>query len=105
MFFIVSRPPALGTIEYPRAPGAVGLMDATSKPAVWATTSGIITARKPFFIIDFEASVPKVPKFVTNLPASRPIISMDKESSFQEHRPLLFSLAYRMLGTRSDAED
>jgi RNA polymerase sigma-70 factor (ECF subfamily) len=30
---------------------------------------------------------------------------MDKESSFQEHRPLLFSLAYRMLGTRSDAED
>lgn len=30
---------------------------------------------------------------------------MDKESPFQEHRPLLFSLAYRMLGTRSDAED
>jgi RNA polymerase sigma-70 factor (ECF subfamily) len=27
------------------------------------------------------------------------------DSKFAEHRPLLFSLAYRMLGTRSDAED
>src|SRR5260370_12407541 len=30
---------------------------------------------------------------------------MDRESRFQELRPLLFSLAYRMLGTRADAED
>jgi RNA polymerase sigma-70 factor (ECF subfamily) len=30
---------------------------------------------------------------------------MDRESQFQELRPLLFSLAYRMLGTRADAED
>jgi len=30
---------------------------------------------------------------------------MDRETQFQELRPLLFSLAYRMLGTRADAED
>src|SRR5580692_5117875 len=30
---------------------------------------------------------------------------MPPETKFEEHRPLLFSLAYRMLGTRSDAED
>jgi RNA polymerase sigma-70 factor (ECF subfamily) len=30
---------------------------------------------------------------------------MQHENQFEEHRPLLFSLAYRMLGTRSDAED
>lgn len=29
----------------------------------------------------------------------------DAEQQFQELRPLLFSLAYRMLGTRADAED
>src|SRR5271166_4369775 len=29
----------------------------------------------------------------------------DRLSQFQELRPLLFSLAYRMLGTRADAED
>lgn len=31
--------------------------------------------------------------------------SMPPESQFEEYRPLLFSLAYRMLGTRADAED
>lgn len=30
---------------------------------------------------------------------------MPPETQFEEYRPLLFSLAYRMLGTRSDAED
>jgi RNA polymerase sigma-70 factor (ECF subfamily) len=30
---------------------------------------------------------------------------MPPETLFEEYRPLLFSLAYRMLGTRSDAED
>jgi RNA polymerase sigma-70 factor (ECF subfamily) len=30
---------------------------------------------------------------------------MSPENQFEEYRPLLFSLAYRMLGTRSDAED
>ncbi len=30
---------------------------------------------------------------------------MDREAQFQELRPLLFALAYRMLGTRADAED
>jgi len=30
---------------------------------------------------------------------------MPPETQFEEHRPLLFSLAYRMLGTRADAED
>ncbi len=30
---------------------------------------------------------------------------MPHEAQFEEYRPLLFSLAYRMLGTRSDAED
>ena len=30
---------------------------------------------------------------------------MDRDEQFQELRPLLFSLAYRMLGTRADAED
>lgn len=30
---------------------------------------------------------------------------MPPEAQFEEHRPLLFSLAYRMLGTRADAED
>jgi RNA polymerase sigma-70 factor (ECF subfamily) len=30
---------------------------------------------------------------------------MDNETSFQQIRPQLFSLAYRMLGTRADAED
>jgi RNA polymerase sigma-70 factor (ECF subfamily) len=30
---------------------------------------------------------------------------MQPETQFEEYRPLLFSLAYRMLGTRSDAED
>jgi len=30
---------------------------------------------------------------------------MDQETSFQQMRPQLFSLAYRMLGTRADAED
>jgi len=30
---------------------------------------------------------------------------MQPETQFEEFRPLLFSLAYRMLGTRSDAED
>ncbi|HXB67923.1 MAG TPA: RNA polymerase sigma factor SigJ [Candidatus Acidoferrales bacterium] len=30
---------------------------------------------------------------------------MESETQFQELRPLLFSLAYRMLGTRADAED
>jgi len=30
---------------------------------------------------------------------------MERETEFQELRPLLFSLAYRMLGTRADAED
>jgi RNA polymerase sigma-70 factor (ECF subfamily) len=39
------------------------------------------------------------------MPSNTPLDSMDRETSFQEMRPLLFSLAYRMLGTRSDAED
>jgi RNA polymerase sigma-70 factor (ECF subfamily) len=30
---------------------------------------------------------------------------LERETQFQELRPLLFSLAYRMLGTRADAED
>jgi RNA polymerase sigma-70 factor, ECF subfamily len=30
---------------------------------------------------------------------------MNRETQFQELRPLLFSLAYRMLGARADAED
>jgi RNA polymerase sigma-70 factor, ECF subfamily len=30
---------------------------------------------------------------------------MPPENQFEEYRPLLFSLAYRMLGTRADAED
>jgi RNA polymerase sigma-70 factor, ECF subfamily len=30
---------------------------------------------------------------------------MRHETQFEEYRPLLFSLAYRMLGTRADAED
>jgi RNA polymerase sigma-70 factor (ECF subfamily) len=30
---------------------------------------------------------------------------MNRETKFQEMRPILFSLAYRMLGTRADAED
>src|SRR5215475_1480815 len=30
---------------------------------------------------------------------------LDRETTFVELRPLLFSLAYRMLGTRADAED
>ncbi len=30
---------------------------------------------------------------------------MDREAQFQELRPRLFALAYRMLGTRADAED
>jgi len=30
---------------------------------------------------------------------------MDKQTQFQELRPILFSLAYRTLGTRADAED
>jgi RNA polymerase sigma-70 factor (ECF subfamily) len=30
---------------------------------------------------------------------------MDRETTFEEMRPVLFSLAYRMLGMRSDAED
>jgi RNA polymerase sigma-70 factor (ECF subfamily) len=29
----------------------------------------------------------------------------DREAAFMELRPLLFSLAYRMLGARADAED
>src|SRR5208283_3537685 len=30
---------------------------------------------------------------------------MDRVSEFNEHRPALFGLAYRMLGVRADAED
>lgn len=30
---------------------------------------------------------------------------MDRVAAFREHRPLLFSIAYRMLGSASDAED
>jgi RNA polymerase sigma-70 factor (ECF subfamily) len=30
---------------------------------------------------------------------------MDRLATFNQHRPLLFSMAYRMLGTRADAED
>jgi RNA polymerase sigma-70 factor (ECF subfamily) len=30
---------------------------------------------------------------------------VDRLATFNEHRPLLFSMAYRMLGTRADAED
>jgi RNA polymerase sigma-70 factor, ECF subfamily len=30
---------------------------------------------------------------------------MDRDEQFEEFRPVLFSLAYRMLGTRADAED
>jgi len=30
---------------------------------------------------------------------------LDREATFVELRPLLFSLAYRMLGVRADAED
>src|SRR5690349_18225169 len=30
---------------------------------------------------------------------------MDRDQEFQQLRPLLFALAYRMLGTRADAED
>jgi RNA polymerase sigma-70 factor, ECF subfamily len=33
------------------------------------------------------------------------LLEMDTEAQFQELRPALFSLAYRMLGTRADAED
>src|SRR5258705_4612122 len=33
------------------------------------------------------------------------IAGMDRETQFQDLRPLLFALAYRMLGTRADAED
>jgi RNA polymerase sigma-70 factor (ECF subfamily) len=32
-------------------------------------------------------------------------VSQNRETAFLEFRPLLFSLAYRMLGTRADAED
>ncbi|WP_158750753.1 RNA polymerase sigma-70 factor [Acidobacterium sp. S8] len=32
-------------------------------------------------------------------------MSQNRETAFLEFRPLLFSLAYRMLGTRADAED
>src|SRR5262245_44449984 len=32
-------------------------------------------------------------------------LTTDRERQFQELRPLLFSLAYRMMGTRADAED
>jgi RNA polymerase sigma-70 factor (ECF subfamily) len=32
-------------------------------------------------------------------------LDMNRQTQFQELRPLLFSLAYRMLGTRADAED
>ena len=32
-------------------------------------------------------------------------LAMDRETQFQDLRPLLFGLAYRMLGTRADAED
>lgn len=32
-------------------------------------------------------------------------ISMDRDETFQQHRPLLFSIAYRMLGSVADAED
>src|SRR5689334_12677583 len=30
---------------------------------------------------------------------------MDRDEQFQELRPMLFALAYRMLSTRADAED
>ena len=30
---------------------------------------------------------------------------MDIDDSFQTHRPRLFALAYRLLGSRADAED
>jgi RNA polymerase sigma-70 factor (ECF subfamily) len=30
---------------------------------------------------------------------------MDRDALFEEYRPVLFSLAYRMMGTRADAED
>lgn len=33
------------------------------------------------------------------------VVSVDREKLYGEYRPLLFSLAYRMLGTVSDAED
>ncbi len=33
------------------------------------------------------------------------LLEMDPEAQFQELRPALFSLAYRMLGSRADAED
>jgi RNA polymerase sigma-70 factor (ECF subfamily) len=32
-------------------------------------------------------------------------LPIDRETGFEELRPLLFALAYRMLGTRADAED
>lgn len=32
-------------------------------------------------------------------------VRTDRENQFEQHRALLFSLAYRMLGTRADAED
>lgn len=32
-------------------------------------------------------------------------MTMDREAAFLELKPMLFSLAYRMLGTRADAED
>jgi RNA polymerase sigma-70 factor (ECF subfamily) len=41
-------------------------------------------------------------KSTRETPQNEPI---DRESQFQELRPLLFSLAYRMLGMRADAED
>jgi DNA-directed RNA polymerase specialized sigma24 family protein len=30
---------------------------------------------------------------------------MNRTDEFNTHRPLLFSIAYRMLGSRADAED
>jgi RNA polymerase sigma-70 factor (ECF subfamily) len=39
------------------------------------------------------------------MPLAMDPLSMDRETQFQDLRPLLFGLAYRMLGRRADAED
>jgi RNA polymerase sigma-70 factor (ECF subfamily) len=39
------------------------------------------------------------------MPLAMDPLAMDRETQFQDLRPLLFGLAYRMLGRRADAED
>jgi RNA polymerase sigma-70 factor, ECF subfamily len=43
--------------------------------------------------------------FDTAFRSAKPFDMKDRPSEFQRHRPRLFSIAYRMLGSRADAED